>query len=207
MAFGKADGLPSVQCNGVAKPAGWKSRDGRLWFPTIRGVVAVEPDIKTNQRPPPVAIEEVLADGRPLQSNSLAAANSMRFRVPPGRGRIEIHYTALSFQAPERNRFKYLLEGIDPGWVDAGTRRLASYENIAPGQYRFRVAGCNNDGVWNEDGATLALEFLPHYWQTWWFKVLLGMAAGLLVDPALPLARGPPARDRAAADSDRHQPA
>jgi ligand-binding sensor domain-containing protein/signal transduction histidine kinase len=180
-AFGRADGLPSVQCNGVAKPAGWKGRDGRLWFPTIRGVVSVEPGIKTNERPPPVAIEEVIADGRSLLSDPLAASDLMSLKVPPGRGRIEIHYTALSFQAPERNRFKYWLEGIDPGWVDAGTRRLASYENIAPGNYRFRVTACNNDGIWNERGATLALGFAPHYWQTWWFKVLLGVAAALVL--------------------------
>jgi ligand-binding sensor domain-containing protein/signal transduction histidine kinase len=180
-AFGRADGLPSVQCNGVAKPAGWKSRDGRLWFPTIRGVVAVEPGIKTNERPPPVAIEEVIADGRSLLSAPLVSGDSLRLRVPPGRGRIEIHYTALSFQASERNRFKYQLEGIDSGWVDAGTRRLASYENVAPAKYRFHVAACNNDGIWNEAGAALELEFAPHYWQTWWFKVLLAIAAGLLL--------------------------
>jgi signal transduction histidine kinase len=128
-----------------------------------------------------VLIEEVLADGRLLDSDPLAASTSLSLKVPPGRGRIEIHYTALSFQAPERNRFKYRMDSIDSGWVDAGTRRLATYENIAPGMYHFRVAGCNNDGVWNEAGAVLALDFAPHYWQTWWFKVLLGLAAGLLL--------------------------
>ena len=180
-AFGRADGLPSVQCNGVAKPAGWKSRDGRLWFPTIRGVVVVEPGIKSNEQPPPVLIEEVIANGKWLRSNRLAASSSSSLRVPPGRGAIDIHYTALSLQAPERNRFKFRLEPVDPGWVDAGTRRLASYENIAPGKYRFHVAACNNDGIWNEAGATLALEFVPHSWQTWWFKVLIGVGAGLLL--------------------------
>jgi signal transduction histidine kinase len=180
-AFGRGDGLPSVQCNGVAKPAGWKSRDGRLWFPTIKGVVAVEPGIKSNERPPPVLIEEVIADGRRLQPDPLAASTSLSLRVPPGRGGLEIHYTALSFQAPERNRFKFQLEAVDSGWVDAGSRRVASYENISPGKYRFRVIACNNDGVWNEAGASLALEFVPHYWQTWWFKVLVGVASGLLL--------------------------
>jgi ligand-binding sensor domain-containing protein/two-component sensor histidine kinase len=180
-AFGRSDGLPTVQCNGVAKPAGWKSRDGRLWFPTIRGVVAVEPALKTNLRPPPVLIEEVIADGYPLQSNSLVAGASLSLTVPPGHGRIEIHYTALSFQAPERNRFKYRLERIDPGWVDAGTRRLASYENIAPGQYRFYVTGCNNDGIWNETGAALVLDVTPHDWETWWFKVLIGLGIVMLL--------------------------
>ena len=77
--------------------------------------MAVEPGIKTNERPPPVLIEEVMADGRPLQPDSLAASDSLSLSVPPGRGGIEIHYTALSFQAPEKNRFKYRLEGIDAG--------------------------------------------------------------------------------------------
>jgi ligand-binding sensor domain-containing protein/two-component sensor histidine kinase len=180
-AFGRADGLPTIQCNGVAKPAGWKGRDGHLWFATIGGVVAAEPGIKTNERLPPVLVEEVVADGRSLQTNTLAASDSPRLTVPPGRGAIEIHYTALSFQAPEKNRFKYKLEGIDPDWIDAGARRSVSYNNIAPGSYRFRVVACNNDGVWNETGATLSLIFAPHYWQTWWYKLALGGAATLLL--------------------------
>jgi ligand-binding sensor domain-containing protein/two-component sensor histidine kinase len=180
-AFGRDDGLPSVQCNGVAKPAGWKGRDGRLWFPTIRGVVAVEPGIKTNERRPPVLIEEVMAGGRSLRPDGLAASDSLSLTVPPGRGGIEIHYTALSFQAPRKNRFKYLLEGVDPGWVEAGGRRSVSYNNLAPGKYRFRVVACNNDGVWNETGATLSLVLVPHYWQTWWFKLAIGAATALLL--------------------------
>jgi len=179
--FGKADGLPSVQCNGVAKPAGWKSRDGRLWFPTIRGVVVAEPGIKANELAPPVFIEEVLADGRPLRAESSTASPSLSLTVPPGRGGIEIHYTALSFQAPEKNRFKYRLEDVETEWIDAGGSRSAHYNNITPGNYRFRVIACNNDGVWNQTGATLSLVMAPHYWQTWWFKVVLGAALALLL--------------------------
>ncbi len=180
-AFGRADGLPSIQCNGVSKPAGWKSRDGRLWFPTIRGVVAVEPGIRPNLRPPPVYIEEVIANGRSLLSAPLAASDSLSLRVPPGQGRVEIHYTALSYQAPEKNHFRYRLGAIDSAWVDAGSHRSAFYETIAPGKYRFQVIACNNDGVWNETGATLLLEFVPQYWQTWWFKVALGALTVLLL--------------------------
>ncbi len=180
-AFGRGDGLPSVQCNGVAKPAGWKGQDGRLWFPTIRGVVAVEPGLKTNGRPPPVLIEEVTADGVPLRSERLAASESLSLRVPPGRGSIEIQYTALSFQAPEKNRFRYWLKGVDAGWVDAGGRRSAAYNNLLPGTYHFQVIGSNNDGVWNETGATLMLVLTPHYWQTWAFKLAIGGVAGLLL--------------------------
>jgi signal transduction histidine kinase len=179
--FGRADGLPSVQCNGLSKPAGWKGKDGRLWFPTIRGVVAVEPGLKTNDQPPPVFIEEVLADGRPLRPEGAAPSDALTLTIPPGRGGIEIHYTALSFQAPEKNRFKYWLEQTDPGWMDAGAARSVSYNNLAPGKYRFRVMACNNDGVWNEKGAMLSLIFVPHYWQTWWFKVALVAALALVL--------------------------
>ena len=193
--FGKADGLASVQCNGVAKPAGWKDREGRLWFPTIRGVVAVEARIKTNDKPPPVVIEEVFADKKRIDdpggnaqnakdltvSSSSVLQSSSRLRVPAGRGELTIHYSALSFQAPEKNRFKYKLEGVDTDWIEAGMRRTAYYNNVAPGNYRFRVIACNNDGVWNQSGVTLALVLLPHYWQTWWFKLAVFAALGLLL--------------------------
>jgi ligand-binding sensor domain-containing protein/signal transduction histidine kinase len=177
--FGRADGLVTVQCNGVAKPSGWKGNDGRLWFATIHGIVAVEPRIKTNDDPPPVVIEDVLADHRPLVLAQGDDAATRALHIPPGRGGLEIHYAALSFQAPEKNRYKYRLEEIDPGWVDAGSSRSAYYNNIPYGKYRFRVIACNNDGVWNQTGATLSLVLLPHYWQTLWFKLALTAAIAL----------------------------
>jgi ligand-binding sensor domain-containing protein/signal transduction histidine kinase len=178
-AFNKADGLLSVQCNGVAKPGGWKGRDGRLWFPTIRGVVAVDSRIKTNDKPPPVAVEQILADRKVVLRE--ASAGSELWRVPPGRGDLEIHYTALSMQAPEKNRFKYMLEGADSTWNDVGPLRTARYNHLLPGNYRFHVCACNNDGVWNETGAIVPLLLLPHFWQTWWFRPsLLAAGAALL---------------------------
>jgi signal transduction histidine kinase/ligand-binding sensor domain-containing protein len=189
-AFGKSDGLGSVQCNGVSKPAGWKGRDGRLWFPTIHGVVAVDSKIKTNERPPPVLIEEIIADRETVpspeskvQSHDASAGTGEleTIRIPPGHGELEIVYTALSFQAPEKNRFKYMLEKVDLGWVDAGSQRAARYNNIGPGTYHFHVMACNNDGVWNEAGARLALVFQPHYWQSWWFRPAIVAALGLLL--------------------------
>jgi signal transduction histidine kinase len=99
--------------------------------------------------------------------------------IPAGRGEVEIHYTALSLQAPEKNRFKYKLDNVDQEWIDGGTRREAFYANVGPGNYRFQVMACNNDGVWSENGASLALVLLPHYWQTTWFKAasVAGLAA------------------------------
>jgi signal transduction histidine kinase len=182
--FGKADGLASVQCNGVSKPSGCKGKNGRLWFATIRGVVRVETALENNQVVPQVVIEEAILDRQNRREVSYElSAGSLRepFRVPPGRGELEVHYTALSLRAPEKNRFKYMLEGLDTDWIDAGNRREAVYNNIGPGSYTFRVKACNNDGVWNETGASLSIVFLPHFWQTWWFKVAVPMVFGLLL--------------------------
>jgi ligand-binding sensor domain-containing protein/two-component sensor histidine kinase len=183
--FGKADGLVSVQCNGVAKPAGWKSKDGRLWFPTIRGVVAVDSRFKMNDQLPPMRIEKVIANGEVQKLNSGAGGqNSTEFppiKIRPGRGELEIHYAALSLQAPEKNRFEYKLANVDPNWMDAGPRREAFYNNLEPGSYRFYVRGCNNDGVWNEAGIVLPIVLLPHFWQTLWFKSMIPIAVGLLL--------------------------
>ena len=98
----------------------------------------------------------------------------------PGHTRLALHYAGLSFVAPARVRYRYRLEGFDPSWVDAGTRRIAYYTNIPPGRYTFRVLAANNDGVWNETGATLEIRVLPHIWQTWWFRTLLGLAVLLI---------------------------
>lgn len=166
--YGKADGMSSVQCNGVSKPAGWKSRDGRLWFPTTRGLVVVDPNtIRVNNTPPPVIIEEIISDKK--QAGVSNDPESKALRIGPGRGELEFHSTVLSFRSPARNRFKYKLEGADPDWVDAGTRRVAYYNNLSPGRYRFTVKGCNSDGIWNETGASVVVLLQPHFWQTKWF--------------------------------------
>jgi len=123
----KTDGMESAQCNGLAKPAAWKTRDGRLWFPTSKGLVMVDPKtIKINQTPPPVYIEQALADKKPLLRDGLAVNPSAPedadppVQIPPGRGELEFHYTALSFQTPEKSRFKYKLEGVESGLAGRG---------------------------------------------------------------------------------------
>jgi signal transduction histidine kinase/ligand-binding sensor domain-containing protein len=102
-------------------------------------------------------------------------------RIRPGKHRVELRYTGMSFNAPERVRFRYRLENLDPDWVEAGTRRTAFYNYIPPGNYRFRVIACNSDGVWNEAGASLALSALPYPWQTWWVRGLGAMVLLLSV--------------------------
>ena len=181
--FGREDGLATEQCNGVAKPAGWKSRDGRLWFATIRGAVAVEPNVRINDQVPPVVIGKVVVDQHVLRPNGVRQADTEALAISPGSGRIEIHYTALSLQAAEKNRFKYRLEGLDDDWVDAGHQRVANYPNVSPGSYRFRVIACNNDGIWNETGDQLSLRVLPHFWQTRMFRAtLVALSILLLVE-------------------------
>jgi len=161
--FGTADGMESSECNGGNQPAGLRTRDGRLWFPTLKGAVVVDPEnLSNNAVPPPVRIEEVIADKQRL--DLYAAAH-----VSPGAGSLEFHYAGLSFLAPQRVRFRYRLEPFDREWTDAGTRRAAYYTNVPPGRYEFRVTACNNDGVWNETGASFSFALAPHLWQTRWF--------------------------------------
>ena len=178
VAYGTADGMITRECSGGGDPAGWKDREGRLWFPTIKGVAMIDPArIKTNSQPPPVVIEQIRIDDQ-----SIAPAD--RVELSPGTTRFDLYYTAPSFVAPEKVRFKYMLEGFDKDWIDSGTRRVAYYTNLRPGDYTFKVIASNNDGVWNHSGATLALYLKPYFYQTYWFylsvTLLLAMLAWLI---------------------------
>jgi signal transduction histidine kinase/ligand-binding sensor domain-containing protein len=161
ISYGVEDGMKTNETNGGGQPAGWKMPDGKLWFPTIRGVVAIDPS-NPDPLPPPVHIEQALIGQRPVESRQ-------PIEVRPGQGDLEIHYTGLSFIAPEKVRFKYKLEGYDQDWVDARERRVAYYTNISPGNYTFRVMASNNDGVWSTEAATIRIVVIPPFWRTWWF--------------------------------------
>jgi signal transduction histidine kinase len=115
-------------------------------------------------------IEEVTADGQ-LMTMAGQGGAAKPLEIRPGKQRFEFRYTALSLVAPEKVRFKCRLDGLETDWVEAGTRRVAYYSYLKPGDYTFRVVACNNDSVWSETGATLALRVLPYFWQTWWFSV------------------------------------
>jgi ligand-binding sensor domain-containing protein len=181
IAYGKGDGMVSEMCNGVAKPGAWKSRDGRLWFATSKGASVVDPSAKVHEdrSPPSVVIERVLADKQSYPENETLPVPAP-VRVRPGRGELEFYYTTLSFRAPERNQFKYMLEGVNRDWVDAGTRRVAVYHNLGPGTYRFRVIASNSNGIWNEEGAVAEIILLPQIWQTSWFRVGTACGVGLM---------------------------
>jgi signal transduction histidine kinase len=177
LAYGINDGLPTLECSEGSQSAGCKTADGRLWFPTAKGLVAVNPaNTQTNLLPPPVVIEAMRVDDRPLALENSAGTP---LKIPPGQHRIEFDYTGLSFVAPEKVRFKCRLNNFETGWVDVGTKRVAFYNYTPPGNYSFQVTACNNAGVWNKTGASLKFEVLPYFWQTTWFH-LLGWLATVL---------------------------
>ncbi|MDB6034313.1 MAG: putative Two component regulator propeller domain protein, partial [Verrucomicrobiales bacterium] len=178
--FGTTDGMESSEANGEHQPAGWKARDGRLWFPTTCGVVLIDPKtIPTNEVPPLVAIEQVRADDEIIFGDGGHSPNAA-LNLAPGRARVlEVRYTANSMSAPERVRFKYNLEPAAPEWHDAGGQRVAFFTNLRPGKYTFRVKACNQNGAWNSQPASFAFSVAPFFWQTWPFYVFCAAAASL----------------------------
>ncbi len=168
-----ADGLRSHEFNGGFQPAGWKSRDGHLWFPSDKGLVEVVPDaIPFNSLAPIIHVEKVLVDGRTFR---VVAGEEVKVR--PGAHKFEFHYVGLSFISPRNIRYQYLLQGVDEEWVDAGSRRVAYYTNLSPGNYEFRVRARNSDGVWNEDGTSVRVYLRPFFYQTLWFQLLALLVA------------------------------
>ena len=177
--FGPADGLRSRETAINSHPSAWRSRDGLLWFATPKGLVQVDPaHFPVNAIPPPVALVRFAVDDvdQPLREPDSG------LKVSAGRVHFQFDYAGLSFTAPQKVRYRYLLEGFDHQWTEAGARRTAYYTNIRPGHYTFRVQAANNDGVWNTQGAALQFELRPHFYQTIWFYILLAaMVAGLVV--------------------------
>jgi signal transduction histidine kinase/ligand-binding sensor domain-containing protein len=169
------DTFDGVQARAVAFSQIALSSDGRLWFAYETGLGMIDPArLSENKIPPPVDIKAVVADHKTY-------VKGQGLRLPPLIRDLEIDYTALSFVEPQKVYFRYKLEGRESDWRDAGTRRQAFYTDLAPGVYRFRVIACNNDGVWNEQGASLDFSIAPAYWQTRWFVGLCAAAfMGLL---------------------------
>lgn len=164
--YGPADGTLTRECSGGGHPAGWHTTDGRIWFATIKGLAVIDPEhIPLNTSPPPIAIEQLFVDNQSIPL-------TQKVTLSPGIARLDFYYTALSFIAPENVRFKYKLEGFDNDWIDGGGRRVASYTNLRPGNYVFRVIAANNDGVWNETGAALDFYLQPRFYQTYWFYLV-----------------------------------
>jgi len=179
VSYGLADGLNTTECSSGFQPAGCQTGDGHIWFPTRKGLVRTNPrHPTTNDILPTVVIEhfrcqdeEMLGDGK--KSEGLV--------IPPGRSRFEFHFTALSFVAPEKVRFKYRLVGLESDWIEKSGGRYVSYSYLPPADYRFEVIAANDAGRWNESGAQLAFTVQPHFWQTLWFRVTVYALSGLLV--------------------------
>jgi signal transduction histidine kinase/ligand-binding sensor domain-containing protein len=181
--FGAADGLRSRETATNSHPSAWRSHNGHLWFATPKGLVEVDPaHFPINTIPPPVALERFAVDDVAQAFFPSKSGATVSLVVPAGHVHFQFDYAGLSFTAPQKVRYRFMLDGFDRGWTEAGTRRSAYYTNIPPGKYTFRVQAANNDSLWNTEGATLAFVLRPHFYQTAWFYVLLLAAAvGLVV--------------------------
>jgi signal transduction histidine kinase/ligand-binding sensor domain-containing protein len=174
--YGYPDGLPSEDLSASGHPAAARTRDGKLWFATPRGVAIVDPsEIPKTSVAPPVAIERLLVDDVEMP---LTDGNA---RISPGHARVTIEYAGLSFRAPSRIRFRYMLEGFDRDWTTAGSRRTAYYTNLPPGSYRFLVQAMSSDGLWNGESADIRFSVEPPYYRRWWFYLLVLVAASGLI--------------------------
>jgi signal transduction histidine kinase/ligand-binding sensor domain-containing protein len=183
--FDRMAGMSAEECTSGFFPAGLRTKSGLLWFSTLKGIAVVDPRAPEKDSPRvPVLVEEVLVDGLPVAERNgakHAPLSDAVIRIPPGKRRLEFVYAGISFNAPERVRFRYQMEGLDSDWVDAGTRRAAFYSFLPPGKYRFRVAARNRAGDWNEASEALNLVVLRRFWQTWWFLgfVIVGLVGGV----------------------------
>ena len=185
--YGEADGMRDRECNGAVEPAGWRTRDGRLWFPTGKGLAMFDPEHLHQARPPTALIETVRVDGK-LQR--LASSVTLL----PGSSRLEIGYTAPALASPERLRFHYRLDGFDRDWNDAGAQRVAQYTNLSPGTYRF-IVEAGSDGAWGT-GGLLTATLRPLFYQTRWFAAV-AMVSIVLAIVSVPLLRVRQLRARA----------
>ena len=172
--FNSLDGLPGTFLGPGQVAREVQGTDGRIWFTATHGVAWINPaNISKNVLPPPVSLRSITTGDKQF-------ALGVNVVLPARTSDVRIDYTALSLSIPQRVRFRYKLEGSDSNWQDAGARRAAYYTNLSPRAYRFRVIACNNDGVWNEEGATLNFSIAPAWFQTTWFHVLCA-ATGLLI--------------------------
>jgi signal transduction histidine kinase/ligand-binding sensor domain-containing protein len=197
MPFGEGDGMLSAETNCGGQPAGWKSRDGHLWFPSTRGLVQIDPTRVRPPQAPSVVVEQVIADSKvkygdwmpatPPQKHSASFERWKNESTIPtlyfeaGSGRVlEIRYTANVFADAPKIHFQYFLEGHDPQWQEGGDRRLTHYTNLEPGRYVFKVRASNPYGVWGPATAILQFELGRFFYQTWWFYVACALAVVLV---------------------------
>jgi len=160
VSYSKKDGLRTRAGNLGNQPVAIRTSAGQLLFTSMKGLVAIDPDrLVANASVPPVYIEKVILNRKEQPVDGHA-------QLPLGAGELEIHYAALGFSAPEKMRYRYMLEGFDHDWIDAGSRRFTYYANLSPGKYRFRVMAASADGAWNDSGSSFAFAFTPPFYRT-----------------------------------------
>ncbi len=167
--YSKRDGL---QGDRFFSGSCFKGKNGWMYFGGTNGLNMFHPDsIRDNPNIPPIAITSFKVFDKPFfHSQSMASVKEIHLTYD--QNFFSFEFIALDYTAPQRNQYAYKLEGFDRNWVEAGTRRYAAYTRLSPGEYTFRVRGSNNDGVWNNEGATIKLIIAPPFWQTWWFIIL-----------------------------------
>jgi len=170
LALDEADGMLAAECTGGYSPSGLRSSTGILYFSTVRGVVPIDPQkFTTAGTPPNVFIEEVKLDGKPIR------ASGQPLSLPPGARELEIYYTAFNYFKPGQIRFRHRLNGLEQEWMEVNAQRSARYSRLPPGRYNLQVSAANQDGQWQETAANLAFTVLPFFWQTFWFRILVGI--------------------------------
>lgn len=172
--YDAGDGLPVNEFSAGGHPAGWKDAEGRLWFASTKGLIAIDArHTAPHTVPPLVTLERAIADEHSFDPSAVSAFG-------PGLSRLSFEFTGISFVAPQHLRFKYRLEGFDRHWIDAGSRRDAYYTNLPPGSYQFLVMARNRDGIWSSQAASVSFRMRAHFYQTkWFFSLLLFIAAGM----------------------------
>lgn len=162
------------ECQSGVQPAAYRTRDGRLWFSTTNGLVVVDPNqLVNNTVPPPVQITAAFVNGRPADSHGALKL------MPWEQKNLEIRYAGLTFVSPEKVTFRYILEGYNKEWIDAGTRREAFFTNLPPGDFQFKVLARNADGFWSKQPAALILTIEPRLYQRNWFFPVLALVLAL----------------------------
>jgi signal transduction histidine kinase len=164
-----------IECKAGVQPAAALAGDGRVWFSTIRGMIVLDSrHLQRDTPPPPIVVEDVTVNGEQIAPAEIGA-------LAPGRKNLEFRYTGLTFFAPARLTFRYMVDGYDKDWINAGNRREAYYTNLPPGtNFRFRVVGCNFDGACNEAG-TVVFSLASHYYQRVWFWPMVAVAIAIFI--------------------------
>jgi len=170
--FSPTDALRTLECQPGVQPGAWRTTDGKIWFSTSHGLLVFDPQrMDRKLAPPPVVVEEAIVNGKSQFPARIE-------KLGPGSTNVDFRYTALSFRAPTRITFRYKLDGFDKNWIEAGTRREATYTNLPPGNYRFHVAAANVDGPFGTENAPISFTVTPLFYQRWWFWPLCLLLAG-----------------------------